>query len=84
MTPFPQNPLSLVGRLSWCILSFQNVEVLQEKSLLLTGGVAVTGAMLAPTPLLTRGHSEGLLLLLIIVMSGGTDFADLYLMGLGS
>lgn len=52
------------------------MEVLQEKSLLLTGRVGVTGTLLAT--------ASWLMLLLIIVMSGGTDFTDLYLIGVGS
>lgn len=32
MSPFSQHPPSLVGRLSWCILPFQNVEGPREKT----------------------------------------------------
>lgn len=35
-------------------------------------------------PPLMRGHTEGLKLLLIMLMSGGTDFAECSLMGVGS
>lgn len=87
MSPLSQHPPSLVGRLSWRILPFQSVEGPREKTEREPVPEWTSWSHWAPRLRSVLpwwgGHTEGPKLLLIILMSDGTDFTDWYLMGVG-